>query len=120
MINKKLIKDVYSTNELKTDKVWIDGKPIYRKVINIGIINTTGSDVFFDTGIKSSDISQVIKIEGTLNINIGSLPVNFHNHSNTQYSFLTYVNYQLTNARVSIKNNYPITGGKVIIEYTKN
>lgn len=25
--------DVYSTNELKTNKVWIDGKPIYRKVV---------------------------------------------------------------------------------------
>ena len=26
------IKDVYSTDEVKTNKVWIDGKPIYRKV----------------------------------------------------------------------------------------
>lgn len=25
--------DIYSTNETKTNKVWIDGKPIYRKVI---------------------------------------------------------------------------------------
>lgn len=24
--------DVYSTNEVKTNKIWIDGKPIYRKV----------------------------------------------------------------------------------------
>lgn len=28
------IKDIYSTDEVKTNKVWIDGKPIYRKVIS--------------------------------------------------------------------------------------
>lgn len=26
-------KDVYSTEEVKTNKVWIDGKPIYRRVM---------------------------------------------------------------------------------------
>lgn len=26
----------YSTNEVQTNKVWIDGKPIYRKVVNCG------------------------------------------------------------------------------------
>ena len=29
-VNNK-VKDVYSTDEVKTNKVWIDGKPIYRK-----------------------------------------------------------------------------------------
>ena len=33
-INNDLIeKDTYSTTEVKTNKVWIDGKPIYRKVV---------------------------------------------------------------------------------------
>lgn len=32
------ISDEYSTYEIKTNKVWIDGKPIYRKVINFGIL----------------------------------------------------------------------------------
>lgn len=29
------IKDIYSTNEIKTNKIW-DGKPVYRKVFNRG------------------------------------------------------------------------------------
>jgi hypothetical protein len=29
-VNNK-VKDVYSTDEVKTNKIWIDGKPIYRK-----------------------------------------------------------------------------------------
>ena len=32
------IKDVYSTDEVKTNKVWIDGKPIYRKVVDCGAL----------------------------------------------------------------------------------
>lgn len=30
------IQDSYSTSEVKTNKTWIDGKPIYRKVFNRG------------------------------------------------------------------------------------
>lgn len=29
---KEYLKETYSTSEVKTNKVWIDGKPIYRKV----------------------------------------------------------------------------------------
>lgn len=28
--------DIYSETETRTDKVWIDGKPVYRKVFNVG------------------------------------------------------------------------------------
>lgn len=30
---KEQLKNVYSTNEVKTNKVWIDNRPIYQKVI---------------------------------------------------------------------------------------
>ena len=30
----EISKDVYSTSEVKTNKIWIDGKPIYRKTIS--------------------------------------------------------------------------------------
>lgn len=32
-INSIIDSEIYSTDEVKTNKVWIDGKPIYRKVI---------------------------------------------------------------------------------------
>lgn len=35
-------KDYYSTTETKTNKVWIDGKPIYRLVKNIGYLPNNG------------------------------------------------------------------------------
>lgn len=34
-------KEIYSTSEVKTNKVWIDGKPIYRQVIVIENPNTS-------------------------------------------------------------------------------
>ena len=38
--------DIYSTTETKTNKVWIDGKPIYRKVVDFGALpNATTKSV---------------------------------------------------------------------------
>lgn len=37
--------DVYSTDEVRTNKVWIDGKPIYRKVLQLISNNQWVSDV---------------------------------------------------------------------------
>lgn len=46
--------DHYSTNEVKTNKVWIDGKPIYRKVVQKNV-NLAG-DSWNSTGIDVSEI----------------------------------------------------------------
>ena len=43
-INEKLLpKDIYSTNEVKTDKIWINGEPIYRVVVNVGALPNNAS-----------------------------------------------------------------------------
>ena len=40
----------YSTDEVKTYEKWIDGKPIYRKVVDFGALpNATTKTVTFDT-----------------------------------------------------------------------
>lgn len=46
--------DYYSTNEVKTNKVWIDGKPIYRKVVQKNV-NLTGNS-WNSTGVDVSEI----------------------------------------------------------------
>ena len=54
--------DVYSTEEVKTNKVWVDGKPIYRKVINLGILpNTTSKQISHNI----SNYDYVTKLYGT-------------------------------------------------------
>lgn len=51
-------KDTYSTTEVKTNKVWIDGKPIYRKVIQVNARATAGTNV--PTGLLSG--SEIINM----------------------------------------------------------
>lgn len=45
-INELKDAEIYSTNEVKTNKTWIDGRPIYRKCINVGTISSIGNYTF--------------------------------------------------------------------------
>ena len=47
-------KDIYSTTETKTNKVWIDGKPIYRKVVEKNV--TLSGNSWNHTGVDVSEI----------------------------------------------------------------
>lgn len=57
-----LVEDVYSTTETKTNKVWVDGKPIYRKVLTF-TTTTSGNDANVSIG---SNIENIINVYGTL------------------------------------------------------
>lgn len=45
--------ETYSTNEIKTNKVWIDGKPIYRKVILIDPHLFTGNRLDYSSNVNN-------------------------------------------------------------------
>ena len=56
-------KDIYSKTETNTNKVWIDGKPIYRKVVYLNALpNNNATDVRYATGITTN--IDVIKMYG--------------------------------------------------------
>lgn len=55
--------DTYSTSEVKTNKVWIDGKPIYRKVFT-GLSYGSSSQTWETTGITISDVAQITNFVG--------------------------------------------------------
>lgn len=46
-VNGKIVgEDIYSTDEILTNKIWINGKPIYRKVVDFGYLpNNTSKSV---------------------------------------------------------------------------
>ena len=55
------IQDVYSTSEVKTNKVWIDGKPIYRRVIqHTGSTITISANTWTNTNILNSNMNAII------------------------------------------------------------
>lgn len=75
------IKEVYSTDEVKTNKVWIDGKPIYRKVATQTITTPEGFAPIgdFDTSLVDS----VISIYGSIKQPSGNItPISFYNKAN--------------------------------------
>ena len=43
LLNPKLTGDIYSTSEVKTNRKWIDSKPIYRKVITANSLPNNSS-----------------------------------------------------------------------------
>lgn len=115
MINGDLIKsNKYSTEEIDTGQIWIDGKPLYRKVIittmnNISnLINNLGFDTitFFYGQVTS-------KYNNTWNI-----PNHFEDESNYDVFF----NIDNNNHSVSITGKeYYTNESKCVctIEYTK-
>lgn len=103
--------DSYSTSEVKTNKTWINGKPIYRKVIT-GTISATTTYLSI-----ISNIEEVVYVIGTLEKSnyITNMP---HYTSATNYSQLV----------VNTSNGMPIlvtpaeqngSTYKIYVEYTK-
>ena len=70
----------YSTEEVKTGEYWIDGKPIYRKVITITPTTT-------DQIVVNHNIANVDKIwlsnKSFLDIDGVGLPVNYYRNADT-------------------------------------
>lgn len=50
--------EVYSTEEVKTNKIWIDGKPIYRKTIDFGM-GPNATDKIVATGLENVTVVNV-------------------------------------------------------------
>lgn len=121
------VKNIYSTTETVVGR-WIDGKPIYRKVLTVPSTTLSASDptdVNFDT--TDLHIDTLISSSGQLtrSDNVGYiLPLGF-----LQPAIGTQKNYSISHIRKNGANkiNFVVywgestfkLGGTVVIEYTK-
>lgn len=107
--------EYYSTNEVKTNKVWIDGKPIYRKVITFTTDEVSGSWKNYSTGV--SNLDKMISIQATIERAnyVNSVP---YEENANGYIYMTYVKSSraLTCKVGSDLTSLPVVA---IIEYTK-
>lgn len=100
---------IYSTNETNTGKIWIDNKPIYRKVLSTTLPSGTGWNLTF---ISLSNVNEITNLCG---IEEGGRVIPY---IESGYElFLDYSGgyircYQASSAF----NNKPV---KIIVEYTK-
>lgn len=67
------IEDIYSTDEVKTNKVWINGKPIYRKVITFSNTITTNETFAIAHSISNAELIKIKEfvIQGTTSTSNG-------------------------------------------------
>lgn len=101
--------NTYSTEEIKTSKKWIDGKPIYRKII-FGKITETAQNI----NHQIENIDSYVKLEPYMvpntqifpSFNTGNYYFTIFASSKTQLILQTIQGY--------INNNYRVT-----LEYTK-
>lgn len=111
-------KGVYSTSEVDTGKTWIDGKKIYRKVVNLGSLpkNTIKTTAH---GITNADRFVDIRAIAYVSNSNTHLPIPYvHSGSNMADSLGIYVN--ATNVAISSPNyDFSLYSGYAILEYTK-
>ena len=103
----------YSTDEVKTNKIWIDGKPIYRKVVDCGDAPNKTSK-YIDHNI--SDLSNIVKITGFLTNGTEWFPLP-RLHPTSSYS----ISVQANTTQILLYDQYDFSNYQtyVIIEYTK-
>jgi hypothetical protein len=107
--------NTYSTTEQRIG-TWIDGKPLYRRVITGTTPNSTTDSVIGNIGTDK----KVVKIDGY--INGGStyqiLPINFY--FSDEYSIATYVTTNNGNIHMKLNSvNYQSKYTEIVVEYTK-
>lgn len=104
----------YSTTEQNTGRLWIDGKTIYRKHVNLGsLTNTTPKSVAH--GI--SNLSTVVSLTGFATNGTVFLPLPLARYNNFASQIGLYMD--TTNVVVEPGNDRTSYTGYVVIEYTK-
>lgn len=113
---KDYVEEVYSTDEVKTNKIWIDGKPIYRKVINMGDLPSNSSKII-NHNIKNIDFVTSISGLGVTSTNHYNIPFS---PNEAMFSGLS-VSMRASSTEISVSANKVVSGHTVygIMEYTK-
>ena len=121
-INELVDTQLYSTTEVKTNKVWIDGKPIYRKVIT-GTLPAISGSGSVDTNIAHniSNFENYTKISGYL---IQKSTGNRYNFPILSSSGRLTSLYQITSTNIVVRSNNESWSAnnwdyEIILEYTK-
>jgi hypothetical protein len=117
----QVIKDgeIYSTNEVKTNKKWIDGKPIYRKGIFLNALPNNDNTTSYNHNISDVDIIYFDKCfaiwnYGQSNQFTNPLPL-FNYTGNNIYLF----DADRTGFKIKIAMDRTAIKGFITLEYTK-
>lgn len=115
--NQLFLSDNYSSEE-QVIGTWIDGKPLYRKVINCTYQSTAGTayDKAFSTNI--TNMSQLVNAYGCAKFGDRWLPLNFINRNIGGWNSF-HVTSNGATIQVHNDGTYPTSTIYIILEYTK-
>ena len=116
-IDEITISDIYSTSEIKTNKIWINSKAIYRKVVDIGSLP---NDSYKSVDHNIENIDELVNVRAIavtsggyyFNIPFVGTPTIF---SNTQIALRA----NTTHIQISSTTDTSNYTGYAILEYTK-
>lgn len=112
--NSKGIIDEYSQAEIKTNKVWVDGKPIYRKVI----VSTTPSDSnWTNIALGTSDIDKITNKDISFELN-GRVFDGSYYESTDYYSYYS-IDTANNNLQIRVCSLFYNKELRIVLEYTK-
>ena len=104
-INKAKIEtnSTYSTDEIKVG-TWIDGKPLYRRVIKVTDIDRDKNNI--DIPISINNLNEIVNIGGTIKLSgmntYKPITVIYTDSSNTIDSHYNFGVYAITNSYISL------------------
>lgn len=107
----------FTTTESLTGQTWIDGKPVYRKVLEGGSVSAGGT-TNLATGITNLD--KVIDAYGFAYDSAGDWFPLSRAHKNGNYSITYYWNASGNNFSVETGSDIALSSFVIIVEYTKN
>ena len=106
----------YSTTEIDTGKKWIDGKPIYRKVLSIGSVSAGTTK---DISVSSLNISELFFNTSNSYIKSGSIFLTIPRVHNSDATAQVEVRSTTTTLSIRCGAGITIDSGYITIEYTK-
>lgn len=110
------ITEIYSTDEIKTNEIWINGKPIYRKVVSFNVINGYNN---YGYNINADDIwidfsNSFIKSSTRVN------PVSRADYRSENYSIGGFIATDARQLYVMIGSDTSLSGiAYITLKYTK-
>ena len=109
--------DVYSTEEIKTNKVWTNGKPIYRDIVKFGAIS---GNTMYQIDYDFSKVDELIEVRGTFVSDEGYIsPIDFTLSADTEYAVSVQAWTTTNKLRVWPSSKINISNAFVLLEYTK-
>ena len=111
--------DVYSTEEVKTNKVWIDNKPVYRKVLVVN--QAISSDISIPSTIPNDASDYWINYGESYFVapdTYSHLPLTYPHPVGLQYQITTWLSDKATIA-LRLGSAQSVSKMVAVLEYTK-